>query len=343
MVARKDQQRGRPGDPVALQNPGSLQHPDGRRPDRDDPAALGQLGEDRPPGGIGNPEALGREFVIARILDPYRGEGPVADVKDQVHDPDAALAQPAEHLGFEVQTGGRSRHRAWKTRVDRLIPLPVHAVRPFRYRRIAADVGRQGRPARLLRKVENPRRAGEDPDLALSPAEVLACLQADRVPLAGEQPYPWSQRRPGERPEEPARSLTLREDEHFDAPAAHLLPGRHAGRNHPGDVPNQQILRPEQRPEEIRKSQVRRPAARPEMEQPGVAPRRRRRLRNEFRRQVVLEVGCPQTSIGRIRRRDQALALGVSGNSVPEAARPRCLAPRSVIMRPFAVRRRKPR
>ena len=34
---------------------------------------------------------------------------------------------------------------------------------------------------------------------------------------------------------------------------------------------------------------------------------------------------------------------GEPGNSVPEAARPRCLAPRSVIMRPFAVRRRKPR
>ena len=349
-VTREDEQGGLAGARAALEHPGRLQHPHRRGPHGDDAPPLSQLGKDGVAGLRRNREPFGRQYVFPRILHAHRCERAVPHMQHEVRHRYPALLQPPEHGQIEVKSGGRSGDRTGGTGVHRLIPLPVAPARCLRPRWIPADVGRQRSTAHLAGELEQVLRPRKDPDPALPAPKVLTDLETHGFPFAGNEPHARAESRPGQGAKDQgakriARSCLLRKDQHFDAPAANLFPGRNARGNHPRDVPDQEVTRPQQR-RKVRKSPVRRPATGAQMQQAGVASRGGRFLGDQFRGQVECEVGGPhfrETRVSPAAGIDHGLGTGEPGKSVPDAARPRCRAPRSVIMRPFPVRLRKPR
>ena len=129
------------------------------------------------------------------------------------------------------------------------------------------------------------------------PTEIGSHLQADAVPFAGEKANAGTKGRAGEGPKEIPGPLCVRQDEHFDASAANLSSGRNARGNHPGDVPDQQVTRPEKR-REIRELQVRHPTVGAEVQQARIPALRGRLLRDEFAGQLVREVGSLHLGTG---------------------------------------------
>ena len=65
------------------------------------------------------------QFVVLNPLRPHRLKRAQANMQRNLRSLDAALAQPPENFGSEVQPCGRRRHRTFFPRIDGLIAFAV--------------------------------------------------------------------------------------------------------------------------------------------------------------------------------------------------------------------------
>lgn len=102
-----------------------LQNPESRGADRRNPmsapARLVQQGRGLFREGI----LLGVHLMIGDLLLRHRFEGARADMQSQLRAADALFLQSVQNLPSEMESGGRSRHRAGLFGVNGLIPLRI--------------------------------------------------------------------------------------------------------------------------------------------------------------------------------------------------------------------------
>jgi len=234
LIARLDEQAG--DAPVGRNHAAAsgrrsrgFQAPDHRRADGDHPPAGGARGIDRRGGAVRHLHPLLVHHMVFEIVRPHRLEGARADVQRDERPRDAARLELGEGPLVEVQARGGRRHRAGFARIDRLIALPVGAVRR------PIDIGGQRHLA--VRLEVGQHVAGE-----LEPVQVsLATLHA-RFGAAGQKdPGAGPQSLAGAGVDQCRGGVERPFEQQFDFPAA-VLDAVNPRRHHPGVVEHEKIL-----------------------------------------------------------------------------------------------------
>ena len=262
----------------------ALQRPRRRRTDRDDPAAVGS----RPVHGVGHARGddhpLRRQDVVLELLCLDRAKRARADVERELVDLDAATPERVQDAGSEMKPGGRRGDRPRRPRVDGLVALAVLRGR----RREPSDVGRERWQAvclhqlveRTVQPLDDARTVGVDADDAQSRRRRLTDheLHAD----AATAP------RPHQRP--PAAAVDRLDEQQLDrAPAG--VPRHDPRRDHARVVDDEAVPWPQQVWKLGEPMVLEASATAIDHEEPRRVARRDGRLRDQLRRQVVVELG----------------------------------------------------
>ena len=259
---------------------GALQRPRGGGADAHHPPATRPGAGDGIAGRGGDFQPLPVQRVRLHGLVAERSEGARAHVQGHPRDLDALLLERREQRLVEVQAGGGRRDRARPARIHRLVSRGVRGVRlPANVRGKRHGAGALDEPSRVVRtrKLQIEQVAAPGPHReAAAPVDG----QERAAPRLLAEPQPCEHPVGGE--------YALDEDLH---PAAGRLRREQPGPDHPRVVDDDEISggevlgNPGKRP--VRDARGRGI----EDQQPAVAAPGSRMLRDQLRRQVVVEFG----------------------------------------------------
>ena len=284
------------------------------RAHRDHPAALAPRALDRVGGGGRDLHRLGLHSVPLHRPRAQRPEGAGPDVEREVAHLDARDPRAApSSSGVKCRPAVGAATEPVLARVDRLVALAVLGLG----RVVPGDVGRQRRqPMPLHQLPDRPRRLDRDDARALRALPGDARVRERRPPAPRARPR--GSAGPGAPSPPSARPPRGRSSSSSTAPAP-LDGGPEQPRgHHPAPVGHQAIPRPQQLRQLAEPAVLPRPRRPVEHEQPRGIPRLRRLLRDQPRRQLIIEGG-------NIHVAQQCIALRPTDAVATHGRRPRAL------------------
>jgi hypothetical protein len=233
-------------------------------------------------GFFGDVKSFGQDSMILDVFSVHAGEGSGADVEHDLANDDSIGPKAAEQAFREVEARSRSGNASRLLRVHGLVPLPIEGAGR------AADVWRQWQVTDFLKQVQ-------DADIGLETHRAFAVL-VNRDHATGGAVVEGDQRSHTQFPAGPDEGSKLVGVRRFwkkvknlgpttSAGAAQKASGKHAAAVEYEEIAGAQVLR------EIRKCVVaERRGWAVKDEEPGRISSRDRFLRDEFGRQVEIEV-----------------------------------------------------
>ena len=223
-------------------------------------------------------------LVLMKIVHPHRLERPRADMQRHMPKLHATLAQSGQQGIIKMQARGGGSHRTNLASKHGLVALGI--IRTG----FALDIRRQRHPPGVLQPILQrlPNVETQTPETG------LIALQHLRLTAGIECNFAADPRRFAD-PQLRTRFIVRQQplDQEFDTSTAGLV-AKQTRRNHPGVVENQQVARAQQQGQITHLLVGKRAAIRRHQQQATGRALRQGHLRDQFGRQVKMEIGLLQ-------------------------------------------------